>query len=700
MQLEARGTRRRIPGALAGALIALWAAPAGTALAAPARRATPAEVRGAERREAIPGQYIVVFRQEATDAEIEQAAGMVRGRSRDRVDHRYRKALRGFSGALAPQTLEELRANPAVDYIEADSVVKMNLPWGLDRIDQKDLPLNNQYVVDDTGAGVNVYVIDTGIRITHQEFEGRAVHAFTSVNDGRGADDCAGHGTHVAGTVGGRSFGVARDVNLFSVRVLDCAGSGTISGVIAGVDFVTANHVKPAVANMSLGARDASNQATSLDAAVNASIQAGVTYSISAGNDDDDACLYTPARVPAAITVGASRANDARASFSNFGSCVDIFAPGEDILSAFNTSDTATEVFDGTSMASPHVSGVAALVLGIGPADAPATVAQRIFSRAAVNRISGAGTGSANRLVNAPLPDALFVGDFDGDGRDDLLRYMTGVTGGDVCISNGADFIHDRSWTLASFGDDGWYVGDYDGDGRDDVFRYRAGFSGAEMFLSDGSRFVSDGSWTPASNGDDGWYVGDYNGDGKDDIFRYRSGISGAEVFLSNGSNAFVSAGSWTPAGHGSTGWHIGDYNGDGKDDIMRYIETGTFPRKSEVFLSNGSNAFVFAGNWTNLDDGTDAWYVGDFNGDGKDDIYRYEDGLYGANMFLSSGVSFVIDGTWTMAGNGFDRWRLGDFDGNGRKDIFRVSINLSRPDVFVSTGTQLNHLPGFDLLF
>jgi subtilisin family serine protease len=295
----------------------------------------------------------VVFRESVADPD-RTTDDLVRSHG-GQVHYRYRTALKGFAASLPAPALEGIRRNPNVAYVEADgimSIVATQSPatWGLDRIDQRNRPLSNSYTYNATGSGVRSYIIDTGIRPTHNEFGGRASGGFTAISDGRGTTDCNGHGTHVAGTVGGSTYGVAKSVLLVPVRVLNCQGSGTTSGVIA-LDWVTANHVKPAVANMSLGG----GASTSLDNAVANSISAGVTYAVAAGNSNANACNYSPARVGAAITVGATTSSDARASYSNFGSCLDLFAPGSSITSAWSTSNTATNTISGTSMASQHV---------------------------------------------------------------------------------------------------------------------------------------------------------------------------------------------------------------------------------------------------------------------------------------------------------------------------------------------------------
>jgi len=293
-----------------------------------------------------------------------------------------------------------LSDDPRVKFVEEDSVMwatttQSNPPWGLDRIGQRDLPLNQTYSYTTTGSGVNAYIIDTGIRTTHTQFGGRASVGFDAVGDGQNGNDCNGHGTHVSGTVGGSTFGVAKAVRLFAVRVLSCSGSGSNAGVIAGVDWVTAHRVRPAVANMSLGG----GASAALDTAVRNSIASGVTYAIAAGNSNVNAANSSPARVGEAITVGATTMTDARSSFSNFGSVVDIFAPGSAILSAWRTSDTATNTISGTSMATPHVAGVAARFLQSNPTASPAAVRNELVAQATLNHLSGIPTGTANRLL-------------------------------------------------------------------------------------------------------------------------------------------------------------------------------------------------------------------------------------------------------------------------------------------------------------
>lgn len=269
--------------------------------------------------------------------------------------------------------------------------------WNLDRIDQHALPLNGDYSPTYAfGNGVNVYVVDSGVRITHTQFQGRASYGYDFVDNDAVADDCLGHGTHVAGTVAGVNTGVARYANIIAVRVLDCAGDGSQTEVVNGLNWVRTHHVKPAVVNISIGFNGGN---TAVDNAVNALITAGVTVVTSAGNDGQNACNQSPARAPSALTVGNSTQSDARSGTSNFGSCLDLFAPGNQIVSTCRTSNTATCTMSGTSMASPAVAGAAALYLRSFPAATPATVMGWIKNRTTNGVITSPGSGSPNKLL-------------------------------------------------------------------------------------------------------------------------------------------------------------------------------------------------------------------------------------------------------------------------------------------------------------
>jgi subtilisin family serine protease len=317
---------------------------------------------------------------------------------RGQLKHLYQHAINGFAVEMTPEEAEALSQDFRVAYVEEDGLVtadatQSNPPWGLDRIDQRSRPLNAIYTFNWTGSGVRAYVIDTGIRTTHTQFGGRASNVFDAFG-GSGAD-CNGHGTHVAGTIGASTYGVAKSALLRGVRVLDCNGSGSNSGVIAGVDWVTNNHINPAVANMSLGG----GASSALDTAVNNLANSGVPIAVAAGNSNTDACTQSPARAANAITTGATTQSDARSSFSNFGTCLDIFAPGSGILSSYATSDTATATLSGTSMASPHVAGVAALYKQFNPGASAATTRNAIVNGSTTNVVTSAGSGSPNRLL-------------------------------------------------------------------------------------------------------------------------------------------------------------------------------------------------------------------------------------------------------------------------------------------------------------
>ncbi|MEU3454680.1 S8 family serine peptidase [Micromonospora sp. NPDC006766] len=357
---------------------------------------------------AVQDSYIVVLKKDmVTRAQVADKARDMARTHGGKAGFVYDAALRGFEVSLSQSAARRLAANPAVDWVQQNHTVSVqgvqpNPPsWGLDRIDQRKLPLDSNYYYPNKASTVNVYVIDSGIRLRHTDFDNRAVTGFDAITPGGDANDCDGHGTHVAGTIGGTNHGVAKEVKLHAVRVFDCAGKGTVADAIAGVDWVTKNHVSPAVANMSLRVLYGS---LALDTAVTNSINSGVTYVVAAGNDYMEACDVSPARVNEVITVAATTNKDARPSFSNYGKCVDIFAPGSDITSAWATSDTATDTKSGTSMASPHVAGAAAMLLHSHPSWTPAQVKAQLIKDATPDVVTNAGPESPNRLLYIPGP--------------------------------------------------------------------------------------------------------------------------------------------------------------------------------------------------------------------------------------------------------------------------------------------------------
>ncbi|HVK76574.1 MAG TPA: S8 family serine peptidase, partial [Kofleriaceae bacterium] len=368
--------------------------------------------------EPVPRRYIVVLDQ-PKDAlargqiDVGATADTLAQTFAANIEETWSAALHGFSAEMSEADALALADDPRVAFVQEDGIVRASgtqsgATWGLDRIDQADRPLSGSYVYPNEGAGVTAYIIDTGIKTSHSSFGGRAVSGHTSINDGRGSDDCNGHGTHVAGTVGSSTWGVAKNVRLVAVRVLGCNGSGTDSGVISGVNWVAQNRQGPSVANMSLGG----GASAALDTAVRNAVAAGVTFVVAAGNENQNACNGSPSRVSEAITVGSSTSSDARSSFSNYGTCLDLFAPGSNITSANYSSTSGSTTMSGTSMAAPHVAGAAALYLAANPSATPAQVASALTGNASNNKLSSVGTGSPNKLLYVG-----FIGSGGGGGQ-------------------------------------------------------------------------------------------------------------------------------------------------------------------------------------------------------------------------------------------------------------------------------------------
>lgn len=391
----------------AGLLVAVTALVTAS-LAGPATAAPTGNILGANSATAVANSYIVVLKDTSglRSEGVPAAARRLAERNGGSIQFVYETALRGFATTMSESNARRLAAEASVDYVQQNQTLtatatQPNPPsWGLDRIDQRNLPLNNSYTYPSTASAVHAYVIDTGVRFTHSTFGGRATSGIDTIDNDMDANDCHGHGTHVAGTIGGTEYGVAKGVQIVGVRVLNCAGSGTTAQVIGGIDWVTANAIKPAVANMSLGG----GPDPALDNATTNSIASGITYAVAAGNGNifgvgQPACNYSPARVPTAVTVGATDITDRRASFSNYGTCVDIFAPGVNITSAWNGSDNDTETISGTSMAAPHVAGAAAMGLAFRPNFTPQQIRDGLVNRATNGVVISPGAGSPNKLL-------------------------------------------------------------------------------------------------------------------------------------------------------------------------------------------------------------------------------------------------------------------------------------------------------------
>lgn len=641
-------------------------------------------------QDAVPNQYIVVLESDTAPSLIESTTESLAKTYGGQVRFIYEHALKGFSVTMSEEEAISLSEDSRVEFVEENGMTSINTTqpnptWGLDRIDQRFLPLSASYTYDNRGTGVNVYVIDTGIRPTHAEFSPeRAVAAadyappdvpidppgcsnLVPIICGVGStyqpqdivtvnSDCHGHGTHVAGTVGGVNFGVAKNVRLYGVRVLNCQGSGTWESVIAGVNWATAHHRAnpgPAVANMSLGGLGN----VSADAAVRNSIASGISYAVAAGNNNANASSYSPARVSEALTVGATNINDQRATtFSNFGSLVDVHAPGVNVTSAWNSSDNATMALDGTSMASPHVAGVAALYLQSFRTATPPSVEAAIVGNSTANILGGIPGGTANRLLYSRFfapdmaPQAPST-DFDADVRADLAvwRPSPGIwhirfssTGGLSAVQWGSGAHNDQI-----------VPGDYDGDGRTDRAVWRPG-DGVWYILRTFGDLQSFVQW--GTSGDIP-VPADYDADGRTDLAVWRP--STGVWYILNSSTGLPR---YETFGLGSLGDKpvAADYDGDDKADVAVWR-----PSEGQWYILNSSTGTVSGAQWGG-GSFNDVLVPSDYDGDGKADIAVWRPGT-GAWYIINSSTGGVRTESWGLSG---DLPVAADYDGDFKTDV------------------------------
>jgi Tol biopolymer transport system component/subtilisin family serine protease len=705
---------------------------------------------------AIPNHYIVRLKDEVTSEEVEQTASRLVSLQDGSIIHFFLYAIKGFSIVMSEADAAALSKNPLVAYVEEDAVIEDDSdgkklqsnsasfsaqslqpspPWGLDRIDQRDLPLDNSYTYTNTGAGVNVYVIGTGIRFSHREFGGRAVLGIDTVGDGQDGNDCNGLGTAVAATIGGATYGVAKSATLYSVRAFNCSNGTTVTNLIAAVDWVTGNHISPAIAHISIS----TGANATIDAAVSNSIASGVSYALAAGDINTDAGNRSPARVAEAITVGGTNILDTRVTTSNFGASLDLFAPGQDIPTASHFSDSASTTRTGTAMAAAHVAGAAALYLQNYPTDTPVAVSQAITSNATTGKVLNPGVGSPNRLlfvrginnINGKIAFQSYRNDnFDiyiinEDGSGEARLTTDGASDVDPHWSHDGTKI---AFASQRAGYQGIYVMNADGSGQTNLTN-NPGWDADPNWSPDGTKIV----FTSNRDGNTELYVMNSDGTGQTNLTQNPSvdnqpswSPDGSKIaFVSqrtvaseiyvmnadgsnpvrltdNNANDFYPA--WSPDGYkiAYTSNKDGDYeiylmNTDGSNQTRITNSPGTESepawspdgakiafetmRSSEIYVINASGSG--ARNITNNSavDRRAAWQplprrnfnrVSDFDGDRKSDIAIWRPS---DNIWA---IKYSSDSTITIGDFGLsgDRATVRDYDGDGKTDIavFRPS--------------------------
>jgi subtilisin family serine protease len=571
----------------------------------------------------------------------------------------FSHAIQGFSATLTPESVAYLKLQPEIDYIEPDHIISVNATqtptpsWGLDRIDQLALPLNDSYNYSENGAGVHAYIIDSGLWLTHDEFVGRVGNGYDFIDNDTTPNDCSGHGTHVAGTVAGQRYGVAKDAIIHPLKVFGCVGGSAYSIIISGVDWVRLNYQSPAVVNMSLGGPGS----VAMDSAVNAVIDAGITVVTSGGNNGRSdgkspyACDYSPARVPNAITVGSTTVTDQRSNFSNFGSCLDLFAPGSDITSAGIGSDDATDNKYGTSMASPHVAGVVANYLESNPLATPSEVSELIINNATADLVTDARGGSPNRLLfnildeNAPpapsIPSTENFAWRDGHGISDRWKFAN-------VFDNGQDvYVTHRN-------DGHYYASQLNADGSRINKKWSGGHGMANRWTFS-NIFGGDRELYVTHRNKGQFYATQLNSDGSLQNFKWRGG-------------------------HGiANRWRFADIFGEGRGVYVTHSNNGQF-------YATQLNSNDTLQNWKWTGHGmANRWTFADIFGEGRQVYLTHRnDGSFFATQLNSDGT--VENWEWVKKGHGMaDRWFMADIFGEGRQ----VYVSHKNNGTFFAT--QLN---------